>query len=275
MKWLICNILIFTFISVSSVNGQVNNQNISSILESLYTRINKSKVDAERLRINDSLILIIDSYSLSDSAIDHSFSNLRNLGQITSPDKRVKIIAWNLILLDGTSRYFCYLIRNEGRGKQNKVFKLTGIKRPETIRTDILYSSNDWYGALYYDIRPFKTNKQTYYVLLGIDYYSLNITRKIIDVLSFTPEGEIIFGMNCFVNGDKVKTREVLEYSSEGVVSLRFNSGKSVVFDHLVSFSPDNKINREFFGAEYSYDAYILKKGMWRFVSNYDIKNKK
>jgi hypothetical protein len=275
MKWLICNILIFTYVSVSSVKGQPDDQNISSILETLYGRINKSKVDAERLRINDSIILIIDSYSLSDSAIDHSFNNLRNLGQITSPDKRVKIIAWNLILLDGTSRYFCYLIRDEGRGKQNKVFKLTGIKRPETIRTDNLYSSNDWYGALYYDIRPFKINKQTYYVLLGIDYYSLNITRKIIDVLSFTPEGKIIFGKNCFVNGDKVKTREVLEYSSEGVVSLRFISDNSIVFDHLVSFSPDNKNNREFFGAEYSYDAYILKKGMWRFVSKYDVKNKK
>jgi hypothetical protein len=275
MKFFLCNILIVTFVSVSSVKGQSNNQNISSILETLYGRINKSKDDTERLRINDSIILIIDSYSSSDSVIDHSFTNLRNLGQITSPDKRVKIIAWNLILLDGTNRYFCYLIKDEGRGKQNKVFKLTGIKRPEIIRTDILYSSNDWYGALYYDIRPFKTSKQTYYVLLGIDYYSLNITRKIIDVLSFTPEGEIIFGKNCFINGDKVRTREVLEYSSDGVVSLRFNSDKSIVFDHLVSFSPDNKNNREFFGAEYSYDAYILQKGMWRFVSKYDIKNKK
>jgi len=275
MKWLICNILIIAFISLSSVKGQSDNQNISSILETLYSRINKSKDDAERLKINDSIILIIDSYSISDSVISHSFNNLRNLGQITSPDKRVKIIAWNLILLDGTSRYFCYLIRDGGRDKQNKVYKLTGIKRPETIRTDILYTGNDWYGALYYDIRPFKENKQTYYVLLGIDYYNLGMTRKIIDVLSFTAEGEIIFGKNCFVNGDLVKNREVLEYSSDGVVSLRFDSGKSVVFDHLVSFSPDNKNNREFFGAEYSYDAYILKRGMWRFVSNYDIKNKK
>ncbi|MCJ7447772.1 MAG: hypothetical protein MUO72_08770 [Bacteroidales bacterium] len=275
MKWLICNILIVTFISVLSVKGQAYDQNVSSILETLYNRINKSKDDTERLRINDSIILIIDSYSLSDSVIDHRFNNLRFLGQITSPDKRVKIITWNLILLDGTNRYFCYLIRDEGTGKQNKVFRLTAIIRPETIRTDILYSRNDWYGALYYDIRPFKTNKQTYYILLGIDYYNLYMARKIIEVLSFTPEGEIIFGKNCFVNGDKVRSREVLEYSSDGVVSLRFNSGNSVVFDHLVSFSSDNKNNREFFGAEYSYDAYILKKGMWRFVSNYDIKNKK
>jgi hypothetical protein len=273
MKWLICNILIGTIVSITSVRGQPRGQDVSSILETYYNRISKSKDDAERLRINDSVILIIDSYSESDSVFGHRFNNLRNLGQITSPDKRVKIITWNLNLPDGTNKYYCYFIRNTGRGKQNKVYKLTSIISPVTVRTDILYSASDWYGALYYDIKPFKIGNQTFYILLGIDYHSLLLTRKIIEVLSFTREGEIIFGKNCFAAADKVKSREVLEYSSDGVVSLRFISDKSVVFDHLVSFTSDKKNNREYFGAEYSYDAYTLKKGMWRFISNYNIKN--
>jgi homoaconitase/3-isopropylmalate dehydratase large subunit len=266
-------IIIGILVLISPVKGQSKTGDISVTLEKLYDRILYTNIDAERLRLNDSVKLLIDSYVTSDSAFTHNFTNLRYLGQITSPDKQLKIINWNLILRNGSNKYFFYMIRKGAKGKGNQIYKLAGEHKEKTVRTDIEYNSENWYGALYYAIQPFKKDKQVNYILLGIDVGNSQISRKIIEVLSFTPGGEIVFGKNCFKKENEIKSREVLEYFSEGVMTLRLNSKNMIVFDHLVSFSDDQKNNPESYGAEYTYDSYIYRKGLWQFTKNVDVRN--
>lgn len=275
MKRTIICILTLTLVSTALVHSQIKVNDTPQVLEKLFGRLLTDYEDNDRLRINDSIKVIIDSYVQSDTVFKHRFTNLRYLGQILSPDSRLKIITWNLIFKDGTNRYFCYFIKKAGKGEINKVYRLTGVHTNETVRTDTTYSAGNWYGALYYDVKPFKTGKNVHYLLLGMDYGNSFTNRKIIEVLSFTPDGDLIFGNKCFVSGKETKFREVLEYSSGGIMTLRLNSSKEVVFDHLVSFSESKSSDREYYGAEYSYDAYILKKGLWQFTKNFSAKNKK
>lgn len=267
-------IFIFTLSLCSTgVKGQPAGQKVSSVLEKLYSRLINSTEDSVRLRINDSLTIIIDGYVRSDSIFRHKFNNLRYLGQITSPDLQLKIVTWNLILKNTASRYFCYFILRSG--KEIKVYKLKATYKTDPIRTDSTYSANNWYGALYYDMRQLKKEFRGTWMLLGIDYGNFSITRKIIDVMTFTPDGGILFGKKWFDTGDAVKYREVLEYASTAVISLKFISDKSIVFDHLVPTSKDLAGNREFYAPDYSYDAYNFNKGIWKLEMNVDIKNKK
>ncbi len=187
-----------------------------------------------------------------------------------SSDSRVKIITWNLMLRDGTNRYFCYLIRKMKKGNGNKVTKLTGENSEEEIVTDRSYTAGDWYGALYYAITPCKKD----YILLGLDFGSTMVSRKIIEVLSFTPEGEVVFGKDIFVRENEKKFREVIGYSSESIVSLRFNSPRIIVFDHLDSFSTGDG-DSESLGAGRSFDGYVYKKGIWKFTTGIDARNAK
>jgi len=257
------------------VNGQTVKQDISLSLENLFNRILNSNNDDERLIINDSVRLIIDDYATSDSVFTHRFTNLRYLGQIKSPDSRIKVITWNLALRNGGNKYFLYILRKGYEGSKNHVYKLVGENHEEVIRTDINYFVNDWYGALYYAIQPFRHKRSVYYILLGLDKSSTFNSRKIIEVLSFSENGEIVFGKDCLIKGDETKFREVIEYSSEGVVTLRLDSKRKIVFDHLAPITSVYDNFSENFGAGLSFDGYVLKKGMWRFVSNVDVKNKK
>ncbi len=52
-----------------------------------------------------------------------------------------------------------------------------------------------------------RTEKESdnYWVILGIDFGNPSITRKIIDVVSFTPEGGIVFGRRLFGSGNAGK----------------------------------------------------------------------
>ncbi len=269
-------IIIAAFIlSIPQTNCASPSPGTAALLENLFRRILNTNKDIERIRLNDSVQVIIDSYAASDSVFVHKFSGLRYLGQILSPDSKVKIITWNLILSESGNKYFCYIIRKGPRGKPNIIHKLIGENREERPAVDRVYSEKDWYGALYYALQPFKKEKQTHYLILGLDYGNSTITRKIIDVITFTPEGGIIFGNNCFRKGENLSSRVVIEYFSEGVITLRMLSAKSVVFDHLASISDDQKSDAEFMGSEYSFDGYALKKGFWRFVSNVDARNKK
>lgn len=260
-------------ISCSVAYSQDLKSDISSTLGNLFSRLPASREDTERIKLNDSIKLIIESYAGSDTVLTHKFTNLRNLGQILSQDSQLKIITWNLLLDSSKSRYYCYFIHRSG--KENFVSKIEGPYREEPVRDDTIYSEKDWYGALYYDLRDVKKDKQTYWVLLGIDYGNPSITRKIIDILSFTSDGKIILGKKLFVSGNITRYREVLEYSSDAVMSLKFHNDKSIIFDHLVPVSADLKGKKEYYAPDYSYDAYNLEKGMWRFKTNVDIRNKK
>jgi hypothetical protein len=260
---------------MSPANGQTKTGDISVSLEKLYNKVLYTNIDAERIRLNDSVKLLIDSYVASDSVFSHNFTNLRYLGQITSPDNRLKIINWNLILRSGSNKYFLYLISKGEKGKGNRIYELTGEHQDKPVRTDVRYTSENWYGALYYAIQPFRKDKQIYYLLLGIDVGNSQVSRKIIEVLSFTDGGDIVFGLECFKKENEIRSREVLEYFSEGVMTLRIHSKKMVVFDHLVKFQDTQKNSADSYGAEYTFDSYIYRKGFWQFIRNVDMRNKK
>ena len=269
---LITTLLIFLI--WNSLSSQTNTSGITRDLEGMFSRIRENLTPKEKLSLNDSIRVIIEGYAASDTVFKHRFLNLRFLGQITSPDSLVKIITWNLILDDGGNRYFCYIIRRPARDSKSKVYKLTGTYNEATIRSDTIYSESNWYGALYYDVRPFITANETSYVLLGLDYGNSFITRKVIDVVSFGSGSSLVFGKKCFSDGKQLLPRVVFEYASTAVMSLKFVTNVTIVFDHLSPSSPEMKDNRQFYGPDFTFDSYALENGLWRLKSNIDVRNK-
>jgi len=267
-------IALFLIGSTSIAMTAADQPDVSVTLEKLFTRMLKSTGDEEKLRINDSIRLIVRSYASSDTVFLHSFEKIRNLGQITSPDSLLKIITWNLFLGDGTNRYNLYIIRRTEPEALNRIYTLTGEFSEVPVKTDVTYSESDWYGALYYEIRPLISDNQTYYILLGLGFGNSLLSRKIIEVLSFQEDGTLLFGMEWFQAGRTLKYREVIEYASTAATTLRFFSDSMIVFDHLVPVSPEYINDRRYYVPDYSYDAYEYLNGLWRLRINVDVRNK-
>ncbi len=274
MKRLLKYLLVIIFFCPDMLSGQISTSDTPALLEKLYGRLVNNSSDEMRIQINDSIKSIIDNYVLSDTIFNHRFKNLKYLGQITSPDSIVKIVTWNLLLRESPGRYFCYFIRKQDTGKKNLIYNLSAEYKTDTLKTDTTYTEKNWYGALYYDIRPIAYNNNKCWILLGADYGNMFISRKIIDVLSFSAGDSLIFGKKWFVADERAKYRDVFEYASNGMMSLRFSTDKSIVFDHLVPFSPAMKDNREYYGPDYSYDAYYFEDGFWKLTINVDARNK-
>jgi hypothetical protein len=266
-------LLLSILLTTGRAKSQVQHEETPQVLENLFDRLINNYNDNERIRINDSIRLIIDAYVKSDSVFTHKFTNLRYLGQITSPDSLIKIITWNLVLENQPGRYFTYFIRRQNESTENKIYRLAASYSEKQISVDSIYTGTDWYGALYYDLKPYIIENKHFWVLLGIDYGNPSISRKIIDVLSFKEDGSIIFGKDWFMEGNQKKYREVFEYASNAMMSLRFRSDNSIVFDHLVPFSPSRKDDRQFYGPDYSVDAYNFTDGLWKLVINVEVRN--
>jgi hypothetical protein len=275
MKKMLVFILLLSSVSTGLTKSQISTDEMSSTLDTLFGRLRSVAEDSVRLRINDSIISVVESYSASGKVFKHTFSKLRYLGQITSSDSLIKIITWNLVLRGEPGRYYCYFIRRGSEGDPDRVYRLTHPYDDKQIASDTIYTASDWYGALYYDIRPFMAENRQCWVLLGINYSNPLMTRKIIDVLSFTPEGKIIFGRKWFDSGGSINFRHILEYSSSAMISLRFSSDSTIVFDHLVPLPPSGDDDRLYNGPDYSYDAYIFENGVWSLSINIDARNRK
>jgi hypothetical protein len=270
MKSFLFSLFLILLISTDEVRSQVSFDEESQTLEELFNRLVDNYNDTDRIRINDSIKMVIDSYVKSESVFTHKFTNLRYLGQITSPDSLVKIITWNLVLENEPGKYYCYFIRKKENSKQNLIYRLSAKYHTNKINTDTTYYESNWYGALYYDLKPVFSNDNRCWVLLGIDYGNSAVSRKIIDVLNFKPDDSIEFGRKWFVSENGDKYRVVFEYASNAMMSLRFRSSGSIIFDHLVPFSIGHQNDPQFYGPDYSLDAYNFENGLWKLVINVD-----
>ena len=274
MRAAILFIIVVSFLGASAYTQNADRDILERRLEKQFLQLRDRIPATRKLEISDSVNHSIAEYAASDDIFTHTFSSLRYLGQIMSSDSLVKLITWNLILDDGSNNYYCYLLRRNVKSGKGKLKVFSGVHIQKPIRTDTTYSISDWYGALYYDIRPFVFNGSVKYILLGIDYGNSLTTRKIIDVLSFREDGEPQFGLKCFNDGGSLKQRIVFEYASSAVMSLKFESERSIVFDHLSPFTPEMKSNYQFYGPDFSFDSYDFENGFWKLKPDIDIRNK-
>jgi hypothetical protein len=272
-KFFLAYLLILLATAVE-LRSQENASSLPAQLEKLFGRLRENIPAEDKLKANDSILSLVSVYASTDTVFKHRFSKLRFLGQITSPDSLVKLITWNLILDDGENSYYLYVIRRNGKTGGGAVTALKAVYRDIPPDADSAYSKDNWYGSLYYEIRPFKAFETTRYLVLGIDYGSSFITRKVIDVLSFDQAGIPVFGNKCFSDGKVLKSRVVFQYSSSAVMSLKFDNDRMIVFDHLSPVSAQYTGNYQFYGPDFSFDSFTLDNGIWRYKGDIDIKNK-
>jgi len=134
MRSSILYLILLILLSSGIARGQVSPKNTPLALEELFNRLVDNYNDSARIRINDSIRLIVGSYAKSDIVFTTRFTNLRYLGQIMSPDSLLKIITWNLVLENEPGRYFCYFIRRDSKGKENKVYNLSARYNENPLR---------------------------------------------------------------------------------------------------------------------------------------------
>jgi len=242
-------------------------------ISSFSEQLRKSQNDAEKLEMNKKVIDVFNRMLSIEGSFDFPFDSLKYLGKIYSPDKLLRIFSWNLPMLDGTHRYFGYIQHKSSKNGSIKLYFLDDSKNSR-LTNDGIYTHDNWYGALYYEIVKTECKGKIFYTVLGFAFNNYLTNYKIVDVISFNND-EIIIGSPIFKFEESLYFRKIFEYSARVSMILRYEKDRSlIVYDHLSPSQPDYEGQYQFYGPDSSYDGLEFRNCFWNLIEDLNLKNK-
>lgn len=259
---------------VSTLHAQSLNAETESGLLSLYEDIFAQKSDADKEKASAKFKETLRPLLLKQGMMDYPFDSL-NLCKLVSPDERFRIFNWNIPLKGGKELYEGLIAIPDEKTGMVKVIELkdrsADLARPE----DKVTRADNWFGALYYKIIPFKRSGGDHYVILGWDGDSRISNRKVIDVITLRG-GDVRFGAPVFKTEKGMKKRVLFTFSQEVSMSLVYDEKKErIIFDHLAPKESRLEGQYQFYGPDMSFDALELSKGKWIWISDVVFKRKR
>jgi hypothetical protein len=283
----------FTLLAFLALNmqGQVKDsskrvfQRVEAELQALQKNTFFSRDEKVRIESNKQFLALWDGIVNDPEILKYPFDSLKEISVLSPKDQSFKLITWNLPRNDETHVYFGYvLVKQEikikkGLFKSEKKINYTAhklIDRSATVKSPENYISgcDKWFGMLYYKL----IDCGEFYTLLGYDPNDKLVRRKFVDVLYFKSNGTPVFGKDVFKFPRKNPKRLMFEYSSDVVMSLKFDEKRNqIVLSHLAPGREGNLLEGQvqYYGPDGSYDALELRKGRWNLIPDIDARNDK
>ncbi|MBC7694731.1 MAG: hypothetical protein H7141_04705 [Burkholderiales bacterium] len=289
------NLIIVIFISLvwQSAFAQLSQADLKyySELEDSLKHISEkvffSKKESSRFEANRKLIALWNDVLKNENSISYPFDSLKNdISLLMAPDKKFRIITWNIIKDDQTHAFFGFIQVNNSKTIKKSLFKKETTSHYEvfpladksaSVKTPENYVGDPakWFGMLYVDV--IKSDEE-FYTLIAWDGNDKLTQRKFIDILYFKPDGTPVFGKDVFKFPGKFAKRIMFEYASEVAMSLKYNPArKQIIFSHLAPNNLDPAMEGQFqyYGPDGSFDALLMKKGKWIYEPAIDIRKNK
>ena len=247
---------------------------VESKLAALYSEITTLDEVEARMDASDTFKNALRAQLYTSGALEYPFDSLR-MCKILSPDKRFRIFNWNVPLENGQEHYEAILMIPDEKTGMVKLVDLVDTSAEMDKVEGRLCKPENWFGALYYDIIPFKKGGNDHYILLDWDGDTRITNKKVIEVITFSGSN-IRFGAPIFKTDKGVKKRILFTYGEQLSMSIVYQEkDKRIVFDHLAPRNQSLQGQYQYYGPDMSHDALELKKGKWNWVSNVEFKRKR
>jgi hypothetical protein len=201
----------------------------------------------------------------------------KHIGKVYSTDDKFRMVSWNVPLNDGTHVFNAIIQLNPLHDSVCKLYILKDSSRNfKGFITNLSFTADNWYGALYYEILSCKMDKKNIYILLGMHFNDLFTNRKIIESMYFDEKELPVFGYPVFKYNGKLQNRIVFDYSVNAVMNLKYDKHMNmIIFDHLAPPSPLYSGNYKFYGPDFSFDGLKFEKNKWVYYPNIDYRKSK
>ena len=200
-------------------------------------------------------------------SFNYPFDSLQTISRLYAPDSSFRIFTWQFKKDDRMFLQEGAIQINEPDGSL-KLFPLFDASMFTAKPLDSVRTRRNWIGAIYYRVILKTYEGKKYYTLLGFDDYSETSNKKWMEVLTFSPEGEPLFGGPYFSFQEDsvhkpVQYRFNIEYKKEA--GTRFNYDPQmdmVVYDHLI---PENNEpqKKDTYVPDGDFEAFQWKDGRW------------
>lgn len=271
----------------------VAQQSFSSKFDSLLACTN----DACKLQWNENIRQQIKESFKSSSELQPRSDFPKYYSVIESKDKLLRITSWCTVYDSIGSKCYGFVEAFSKRSKKFQLIELIDNLDLNSKFDKALLQPSKWSGCTYYNLIQTKHRGQTLYTLFGLNPGNGLTTKKWLEPLKISSSGTLQFGGNYFLKNQSesysknlphVKASErhrkgyrtmgiqrfVLEYKSGLSVKLNWNEKSNrIEFNHL---SPPNTSlvgQFQFYGPDFSVDAFVWRKGKWLLIEDMDARN--
>lgn len=246
MKKLFCP-LAFILLAATSVTAQKLS---AAELRTLRLKEDTLQVLAKKLIIdtlpqgrmrNDSLFIrtLVRTLQVKNSFL-YPFDSVQGISRLYAPDSSFRIFSWSLKFDDYYARQRAAIQIKTADGSL-KMVPLRDFSEFTDKPNDSVRTRENWIGAVYYNIIKTAHAGKTFYTLFGIDDHSVRSNKKWIEVLTFSPAGQPLFGGPLFsFEKDSVRKpvqhRYSVEYKKEAIILVNYVPEEEMILvDHLIS----------------------------------------
>ncbi len=241
-------------------------------LIAIYSNISRFASEEDNIKNNKIFITIMDSVLRIPESFHYAFNDLK-IGKVTAPDQTFRIFTWFIVHTNGTYETFGMLQQYFKETNTVELYHLQDCAPSMKDPTMTNCTPKFWYGATYYDIREFKYDDITTYVLLGWRPNTIYTQKKVIETFRFDKKGKPAFGHQIIeLKGKGYKKRIVYEYSSKQTMMLRYEKKKKMyVLDHIAAADSRYEGIYEYYGPDFSIDGYKFKQGKLHYFADIDL----
>ncbi len=209
--------------------------------------------------------LFVEALKLENS-FSYPFDSLETISILYPESRDFRIITWQVC---EDSHNFHYYGAIQMNSSALKLFPLVDQSKDVELPMREVLDADNWYGALYYNIKEVKHKRKKYYLLFGFDAHGLHQRKKLIDVLSFKND-EPTFGAPIFVTREiegkamETRSRFIISYSSSSSVKLNFDPSLGmIVYDNLIPFPSPYDEEGMSMVPDGSYRGLEQRKNLW------------
>lgn len=223
---------------------------------------------SDRFRADSNFIRLLMRTLKTPYSFYYPFDSLQTISVLYSPDSSFRIFTWQFMKDDNYFRQRGMIQMNTPNGEflRHPLYDMSEFtdKPNDSTRT-----AKNWIGAIYYKIIQKEYQNKKFYTLIGYDDHNIRSTKKWIDVLQFTPNGEPVFGTAAFFSFREDSIRKPdqprfnLEYKKDARARLMYDEEMDmIIYDHLISEvnEPSKKYTLIPDG---DYEGFKWSKGQW------------
>ena len=217
---------------------------------------------AHRSYAQEQFHVLMHSALESESSMSQSFSTLKWVRQLWSPDSTLRLLTWELRKSDSEFRYYGYVQFLDETG----AYHLVELDDTRPLRSEYgTHTPDTWYGALYYGMMEFTSNNSPrMFLLVGFNAHNDKTNIKVADIMTLDG-GDLTFGAEIFVDSTETRSRVLIEYADAALARMQFDREQDkLLYDHIVVIprGPEGPV----MVPDGSYHGYELKKGKWMFI---------
>jgi len=240
-------------------------QIIEDTIAVLARGVMNAEIPDERLYACHQMIPTLVRALKINNSFHYTFPRLENVSITYPQDSSFRIFSWQLKVSDGEYKYYGAIQWNQ---PALKLIPLVDRSDEMTDPENLNSKATNWYGAVYYNIFPFKLSDQSpAWLLFGYDSYSVNERRKIIDVIRMD-QAQPVFGAQVFkMNKNDTKSRVIYQFSADASIRVNYDEQeKMIVCDHLTKHTGHLPGQANTMVPDGSYEGYKLEKGIWKYI---------